>query len=239
MGALDAKDALILPGRRLLGVVGAWIAMSAVLGGATAALAHHRFAAAPIVVLDVYVAFLASAWLVLGRDLGPAVALRSAPVRSYALGVVALAVAYAVVMGVESVIPHAWQKTVHILAAMGSDDARLSTASPMLTAVILLRACAVAPLAEELFFRGALFTWLRRHASAPLTVALTSAAFATIHGFPAILPLAFALGVALGIVRERFRSTWPAVVAHVVHNVLMVAFARAATGWTAHLPAWG
>jgi membrane protease YdiL (CAAX protease family) len=53
----------------------------------------------------------------------------------------------------------------------------------------------LAPLGEELLFRGALFTWLRRRLSSGATVALTAAVFAAIHGFPVILPLAFSAWV--------------------------------------------
>lgn len=48
-------------------------------------------------------------------------------------------------------------------------------------ALILLRACLLAPVAEELLFRGALFTWLRRRLVASWTIALTAIGFAVIH----------------------------------------------------------
>jgi membrane protease YdiL (CAAX protease family) len=54
-----------------------------------------------------------------------------------------------------------------------------------------------------------------------------------------ILPLAFAIGIGFGWVRERCGSTVPTILVHAVHNVLMIALAYALTGWTARLPAWG
>jgi membrane protease YdiL (CAAX protease family) len=45
--------------------------------------------------------------------------------------------------------------------------------------------------------------------------------------------------VVFGWIRERSNSIAPAIVAHVAHNVLMVAYAHATAGWGARLPAWG
>jgi membrane protease YdiL (CAAX protease family) len=57
-----------------------------------------------------------------------------------------------------------------------------------------------------------------------------------IHGFLPLMLLAFMLGVAAGIIRERSGSTIPTIVVHVVHNILMVAFSYATTGWSARFP---
>ncbi len=107
-----------------------------------------------------------------------------------------------------------------------------------MAAIILLRACCLAPLGEELLFRGALFTWLRQHLNAPLTIVLT-AVVRGIDMYPPLLPLGFASGVVFGWIRGRSNSIAPAIVAHVAHNVLMVAYAHATAGWGARLPAWG
>ena len=92
---------------------------------------------------------------------------------------------------------------------------------------------------EEALFRGVLYTWLRQRLPASAAIPVSAAAHAAIHGFPAILPLAFILGLGLGWVRERSGSTVPAVIVHVVNNAVLIGWSYYATGWTARLPTWG
>jgi membrane protease YdiL (CAAX protease family) len=85
------------------------------------------------------------------------------------------------------------------------------------------------PLAEEILFRGLLFTQLRRSARWPLTPALavSAAVFGLAH-VPVLHPtillamqaVAAALaGVLFAWVCERFRSLWPAVALHALMNL--------------------
>jgi hypothetical protein len=74
--------------------------------------------------------------------------------------------------------------------------------------------------AEEIFFRGYMQTSLVHRWPAPLAVLLTSAAFGLLHLDWLHGVLAFLLGVWLGFITERAASALPAVVAHVVNNVL-------------------
>ena len=175
----------------------------------------------------------------LARNVRSGVALHMAPGRTFVLAFGALGLAYAATALAQTLLTPfigAWSEAVAILRAVGSDDGRLEHAGPGLAAIILLRACLLAPFVEELLFRGVLFGWLRQRLSASLTIAVTSVAFAAIHVYASILPLAFATGVALGWIRERSNSTAPTIVAHVVHNVLVVTFAYATAGWGARLP---
>jgi membrane protease YdiL (CAAX protease family) len=149
-------------------------------------------------------------------------------------------VAYLVTAAVQSVGgPWPWSSAIVILKAMGSDDGRLATASPAVAAIIVVRACILAAFGEEMFFRGVLYAWLRRRLSAKTAIPVSAAAHAAIHGFPAILPVAFAIGLGFGWVRERSGSTVPTIVTHAVHNAVMIAWAYQLTGWTARLPTWG
>ena len=111
------------------------------------------------------------------------------------------------------------------LLRFGSDMSRLPPAGPIALGLILLRACLLAPLAEELLFRGALFGWLRRRLPAVGTIALTAALFAGTHMMPLLLPVTFLFGVAAGWVRERTGSALPFFAMHVLNNVLMLAVA--------------
>ena len=82
---------------------------------------------------------------------------------------------------------------------------------------------------EEVFFRGALLGLLLGAGRAlpsrgrvALALLLQAAAFGAIHS-PAlrILPTA-TLGLLLGLLVLRSRSLWPAVVAHMIHNLLLI-----------------
>ncbi len=76
--------------------------------------------------------------------------------------------------------------------------------------------------AEEIFFRGHIQTALRGIWGPGRAVLATSAAFAALHVDLELIhtALAFGLGLWLGLVTERAGSALPAVVSHVVNNVL-------------------
>ncbi len=81
---------------------------------------------------------------------------------------------------------------------------------------------AVAALAEELLFRGALFGWLRGHLPAWPTILATALAFAAIHGLaPIMVPLAVIVGIAAGYARERAGSVTPLIIAHLIQNAVV------------------
>ncbi|HET9261764.1 MAG TPA: CPBP family intramembrane glutamic endopeptidase [Vicinamibacterales bacterium] len=110
-----------------------------------------------------------------------------------------------------------------VLRFIGTDMGRLQDADAATWILAGGRATVLAPLGEELLFRGALFGWLRQHLSAWPTILLTAIAFAGIHaGVPTVLGLALVIGVGAGYVRERFGSVTPLVVLHMLQNVLLV-----------------
>jgi membrane protease YdiL (CAAX protease family) len=77
------------------------------------------------------------------------------------------------------------------------------------------------PLAEELFFRGWLWTGLRRHWGALPTAALTSALFLGAHwtaGFLSLV-LIFPLTVALATARHLGRSVRASIAVHMLYNL--------------------
>ena len=84
---------------------------------------------------------------------------------------------------------------------------------------LLVTVVVVAPLAEELFFRGLVLQMLWRYTRhAWLAVCLSGLAFGAIHGQPQdILPLA-TRGVVLGYLRLRTRSLGACIIAHALFN---------------------
>jgi len=86
----------------------------------------------------------------------------------------------------------------------------------------------VAPLLEELFFRGMLYPTLRRRMGLLLALVLTAAAFAAIHGaqlgyaWGPILSI-FVVGLVLTLVRERTGSVAASVLTHSGYNFTLFA----------------
>ena len=88
--------------------------------------------------------------------------------------------------------------------------------------LVVLSVGVVAPAAEEVFFRGYMQSELRRRWPRWVAVVVTSVGFALLHVDPTgvHMVLALLLGLYLGFVVELTGSTLPAVVCHVVNNVV-------------------
>lgn len=94
-------------------------------------------------------------------------------------------------------------------------------ASALNTAMVFLVAVVLAPLLEEMMFRGYFYRALRTRLAAPAAIALSAAFFAGVHpqgllGFPMLL----AVGTVLATLREWRGSIWASVAAHACTNGL-------------------
>lgn len=78
----------------------------------------------------------------------------------------------------------------------------------------------VAPLVEELLFRGYLYGKLRARSSVVTATILTSLTFALIHWQPNISVDVFGLSIVLCILREATGSIWAGVLLHTTKNSL-------------------
>lgn len=94
-----------------------------------------------------------------------------------------------------------------------------SAAGPELFAAVVVIGL-MAGAAEEIFFRGYIQTALRARWRAPVAVLVTSAAFAFLHLEWLHAALAFLLGLYLGFLTEVSGSALPAIVCHVVNNIV-------------------
>jgi membrane protease YdiL (CAAX protease family) len=101
--------------------------------------------------------------------------------------------------------------------SLGRLDAAAAAAAPR-SPWLLWIAFGVAPgVCEELLFRGALQRSLARRFGA-FAIGLAALAFALVHFDPVHGPAAFPLGLYLGVVALRARSTWPAMLCHAANN---------------------
>lgn len=94
----------------------------------------------------------------------------------------------------------------------------------------------VAPLVEEIFFRGFLFQGFRQRYGWVAAMLISSAIFAAAHLDPVALIPTFLLGAVLAYVYHRSNSVWPGVILHFLVNAFGLCAAYAATQLQGVLP---
>ena len=100
----------------------------------------------------------------------------------------------------------------------------LSTKDTYSTYLLLFQIVILGPLAEELFFRGFLFRWLRGKISFRNSALAVSCIFAIMHRTPAaFLPLFF-LSLLLCFIYERTKNLFNSIFLHSFHNFLGALF---------------
>lgn len=85
-----------------------------------------------------------------------------------------------------------------------------------------LAAGIVAPVSEEVAFRGLFFPWLRERIGLIAGVAISALFFASLHGVPQLIPSLATIGAALAVFYHRCGSIYPVMVAHGIFNAIMV-----------------
>lgn len=75
-----------------------------------------------------------------------------------------------------------------------------------------------APIVEEFLFRGLLYPLLRQRLAVGAAVAVSAIIFAVLHFRPTLIPALLTMGIVLAVLRERYDSILPAIVAHALNN---------------------
>ena len=88
--------------------------------------------------------------------------------------------------------------------------------------LMLLLAGGVAPVVEEVMFRGLLYGWLRSRMPVALAVVVSAALFSVAHVIPVLLPALFVVGLTLAVAYELSGSLWIAILLHSLQNSLAV-----------------
>jgi membrane protease YdiL (CAAX protease family) len=101
---------------------------------------------------------------------------------------------------------------------------QLTPSSALLAAGMLLSVAVVVPFAEELFFRGALFTALTRSGPAFVAIWTTSIAFALAHQEPRNWAPLLVVALTLGYLRSLGGSIWSGVALHAAFNAATLSF---------------
>jgi membrane protease YdiL (CAAX protease family) len=91
--------------------------------------------------------------------------------------------------------------------------------APLTTLGLLLAGALVAPVCEEVFFRGFLLPGIARSMPIWVAVVVSSLLFGVAHvDLGSFVPLVV-IGLLLGVVRWKTRSLWPSVFLHTLNNV--------------------
>ena len=100
-------------------------------------------------------------------------------------------------------------------------DLNEQSANPLSLFLYALTPTCIAPVVEELVFRGLLYTHIRAKMGPLPTILITGALFGLLHGGP--LPYAVSIvlsGIIYGIVREKTGGITAHVAAHLLNNVI-------------------
>jgi len=141
----------------------------------------------------------------LGRAAPPALGLRPANWKYAvfgALGTLALSVAVSQ-LGIE---PQGMKQVIEVVR------------EPRQLIVSLLLLAVLAPLVEELVFRGLLYGWVAGRWGSVAAWIVSSLAFAAAHYEPAHIVLVLPLGLLFGWLRRRTDSLLPSLFSHIVNN---------------------
>ncbi len=90
--------------------------------------------------------------------------------------------------------------------------------APLTTYATLIVAVFVAPVCEEVFFRGFVFAGLLRGMPVGWAIILSALIFAVAHGDPGSFAVLLIIGLALAFLRWRTKSLWPGIILHTLNN---------------------
>lgn len=116
-----------------------------------------------------------------------------------------------------------------LLARFGFSAAAASAPPFVLFLPMVLKSVLLAPVCEELFFRGYFFAALKE-AAGKGALAITSLFFALVHGVDAALLPRFALGLLLGALMERTDSLLAPMLVHAAYNLTLLVLSFAGLG---------
>jgi uncharacterized protein len=95
---------------------------------------------------------------------------------------------------------------------------QLGKVAPFTMYGLLLLAVFIAPICEEVLFRGFLFAGFMRAMPLPLAAILSAFIFAAAHNDLPSFPVLFCIGLLLAFLRWRTRSLWPGILLHLLNN---------------------
>jgi len=217
----------MVSGKRFLTAIGSAIVAACVIGGASYAafgfMSHSVRAQA--VTLLVYATLTATLCLFFRPANQPPISLRFAGAKALAASigifvatVVVVVLFYYCLGSIFGSLPSVTRQIV----SSATDAVRLKGQPTIAWIIAIARGCLLVPIFEEVFFRGLLLGWLRKHMREGLAVVTMAVLFVLEHGSFILVPYAFLFGIVLGYVKLRTNSTLNTVVMHCLNNVLLL-----------------
>ncbi len=218
----------IVSGRRLLLSLVLWVAIGAVVIGGTAIslrllaggwAGRHRADVSALLIAQTYVSMLAALVIAFGgwRGVRERLGLRFTSTADLAgsllVWVAALISGALVTAALAPLIGQPQSNAVSLLRR---------SFDPLFIGIIVPTVCVLAPVCEELLFRGALYGWLRGLLPPALAILITAAVFAGAHLLPTLFPVLFVFGLGATWVRERTGSTLNSFAMHATQNTVAV-----------------
>jgi membrane protease YdiL (CAAX protease family) len=216
-------------GRRLLAVVAAWAVAAATVYAAIVVLARliartfvreHAGDFTAGFVLAAYLLLFGALWIGFGGPRGLARALGFRFTSAIHLLLAPVLWLATVLVGTLVAVPfQRW------LGPPKSNAVPLvrSVSDPYATAMLVFTVVLLAPLCEELLFRGAVFGWLRNHFPVGVAAVASAALFSAVHRFPPALVVLFVFGFSAALFYQRTGSTLNTFVMHACQNSVAIA----------------
>lgn len=203
-------------------VLGAWLASlghDALVASGERAI-EFRSVVTGAIVYGGIVMFLVGAFVYRGLSPARVFGIGSAPFLS-ALGraLIALAAAYPILMLVQSMVHGVSGGDLDV-----QDIVRFlqKAESPRDRWAVLVMAVVVAPVAEEVIFRGFLYSTAKKYAGAFVSAVATSLLFAGLHGHMPSVPALFTLAMCLVLAYEKTGTLLVPMIMHSVFNAVSV-----------------
>jgi len=109
-------------------------------------------------------------------------------------------------------------------ALLRAELQQLTPSAPLMALGMMLSVAVIVPFAEELFFRGALFSALTRSGPAFVAIGTTSIAFALAHQEPRNWAPLLVVALVLGLLRSLGGSIWSGIALHAAFNAATLSF---------------
>jgi hypothetical protein len=176
-----------------------------------------------------YLAFLASAWLCLPKS-GPASLASYFPPIGWRMVVIAVLSAFAAAVLIGTGL--SYLQTHHFIDFHTTPgEEMLVTHDPLSLICVLIFGAIIAPLVEEIYFRGLLLRWLRKRLGLIAAALINAAFFALLHGrfltHPGLEGLAVTAalmipGLVLVAIAVRANSLRASFITHATYNALLL-----------------
>jgi membrane protease YdiL (CAAX protease family) len=152
------------------------------------------------------------------------VVLRSLGLRGFRLGVLWLVPLFLVVLYATNDLYSTLIQVLH-LPLETNDQVILESSryAPITTYTVLALAVFVAPLCEEIFFRGFMLPGLQRGLPTGWAIVISALIFGIAHADLGSLPVLVVIGLLLAILRQRSGSLYPGLLLHILNNGLSAA----------------